>query len=131
MALFFCFPRVTKIFPWKICSINVSKILILKSKVSKCGRRIKEGSTVPVSICTTVGHIQTSPATHLQQNEKLIPRVWLGNLSSDEMKQRLEDVERASKNEFRLYRGSYLEDILKQVSSSGTFSVLVQFYLFR
>ena len=55
-------------------------------KVGKCDRRIKEGSKIPVSICTTVGHIQTKPATFFQKNEILSPKNWLGKSSMEDVK---------------------------------------------
>ena len=55
-------------------------------KVGKCGRCIKEGSKIPVSICATVGHIQTKPATFFQNDEKLSPKNWLGKSSMEDVK---------------------------------------------
>ena len=57
---------------------NVFNRIDNNQKIRKCGRRIKEGSKIPVSKCTTVGHIQTKPATFFQNDEKLSPKNWLG-----------------------------------------------------
>ena len=64
-------------------------------KVGKCNHYIKEGSKIPVSICTTVAHIQTKPATFFQNNKKLSPKNWLGKSSMEVVKQwifELEDI---------------------------------------
>ena len=70
-------------------------------KVGKCGRRIKEGSKIPVSICTTVGHIQTKPATFFQNDEKLSPKNWLGKSSMEDIKQWIIQLEDKSRHKFR------------------------------
>ena len=54
-------------------------------KVGKCGRRIKEGSKVAISICTTVGHIKPNPECYLQREQEFAPENWLGKLASNEL----------------------------------------------
>ena len=43
-------------------------------KKSICTWKIRQGSTIPLSICTTLGHILTQPPTLLQNEELLMPR---------------------------------------------------------
>ena len=57
---------------------NVLNTINNNQKVEKCGRRIKEGSNIPVSICTTVDHIQTKPVTFFQNEKRLSHKNWLG-----------------------------------------------------
>ena len=54
-------------------------------KVGKCGRRIKEGSKVAISICTTVRHIKPKPECYLQREQEFVPENWLGKLASNEL----------------------------------------------
>ena len=43
-------------------------------KVGKCGRRIKEGSKVAISVCTTVGHIKPNPECFFTERTTVCPR---------------------------------------------------------
>ena len=65
---------------------NVLNTIDNNQKVGKCGRRIKEGSNIPVSICTTVDHIQTKPVTFFQNEKRLSPKNWLGKSSMEDAK---------------------------------------------
>ena len=42
---------------------NIINTIDNNQKVGKCWRTIKEGSKIPISICTTVGHIIVKPET--------------------------------------------------------------------
>ena len=53
-------------------------------KVEKCGRTIKEGSKMAISICTTVGHIKPNPECFSQGEQEFAPKNWLGKLASNE-----------------------------------------------
>ena len=61
------------------CKANSDVINIINNnqKVGKCGRRVKEGGKVPISICTTLGHINVKPESGLQKDELLVPKNWL------------------------------------------------------
>ena len=62
---------------------DVINIIDNNQKVGKCGRRIKEGSKVAISICTTVGHINLE--CYLQREQEFAPENWLGKLASNEL----------------------------------------------
>ena len=72
-----------------ICCFNkvmlMSSIIDNNQKVGKCGRRIKEGSKVAISICTTVGHIKPNPKCYLQREQEFAPENWLGKLASNKL----------------------------------------------
>ena len=84
-------------------------------KVGKCGWRTKEGSKIPISISTTVGHIQTKPATDLQDNPQLSPENWLNKLSSNNILEKVNTLESNSLNVFRLYQGKYITSIIDEI----------------
>ena len=64
-----------------------------------CTWRICEGSTVPLSICTTVGHIIPQPVTSLQCKENLMPCYWLYKKSLKDILISIEQLENLAKNE--------------------------------
>ena len=99
------------------CSINTDIINTVDNnqKVGKCRRRIKEGSKIPISICTTVGHIETKPATDLQYNPQLSPENWLNKLSPNNNLEKVNTLESNSLNIFRLYRGKYITSIIDEI----------------
>ena len=63
----------------------MSSILLTTIKKRKCGRRIKEGSKVAISIFTTVGHIKLYPDCYVQREQEFAPENWLGKLASNEL----------------------------------------------
>ena len=46
-------------------------------KVGICTWKIREGLTVPLSICTTLGHLLPQPPTYYQNDQNLMPKNWL------------------------------------------------------
>ena len=70
---------------------------------------------MPVSICTSVGHIQTKPATFFQKDEKLSPKNWLGKSSMEDVKQWIFQLGDKSRHKFRAYRSIDIAEILKEV----------------
>ena len=84
--------------------------------IIKCGHRIKERSKIPVSICSTVSHIITKPATDLHQKAEFSPSSWLGQRSTDEIVEKINSLEESANNLFRQYRGTYISDVIGEVS---------------
>ena len=84
-------------------------------KVGKCGRRVKEGGKVPISICTTLGHINVKPESGLQKDELLVPKNWLSTMEKTEIKKRIDLLEEKATADFRLYRGSYIFEMLNKI----------------
>ena len=84
-------------------------------KVGKCGRTIKEGSKIPISICTTVGHIIVKPETQFQQMHQLSPECWLGKISPNEIAEKIKLLESDASNLFRQYRGKFISEMINEV----------------
>ena len=99
------------------CPINTDIINTVDNnqKVGKCGRRIKEGSKIPISICTRVGYIETKPANDLQYNPQLSPENWLNKLSPNNNLEKVNTLESNSLNIFRLYQGKYITSIIDEI----------------
>lgn len=72
------------------CKTNSDVINTINNnqKVGKCGRRVKEGGKVPISICTTLGHINVKPESGLQKDELLVPKNWLSTMEKTEIKKK-------------------------------------------
>ena len=69
-----------------------------------------------MSVCTTVGHIITQSETYLQFKDNLIPRVWQNKLTRHQIMERI-DGEEAYKQEFRQYRVTFIDHIIRRVVS--------------
>ena len=89
-------------------------------KVGKCGRRVKEGEKVPISTCTTIGHINVKPESGLQKDELLVPKNWLSTMEKTEIKRRIDLLEEKATADFRLYRGSYIFEMLNKIVKEQT-----------
>ena len=70
--------------------------------------RIKEGSKVPTSICTTIYHIVPQPTTTFQEDDLLVPLEWLDMTKLEEILVKVETLEHSAVTEFCKYRGSYM-----------------------
>ena len=81
-------------------------------KVGHTSGRIKENSTVPVSVCTSTTYIEPSNPSNIQQNHT--NDSWLDwsaiNVAA------VEQLEERALNDFRSYRKDYIEEVLSQVS---------------
>ena len=84
-------------------------------KVGIHSGRIKEGSKVPISICTSVCHIVPKPDTFLQYNFSLGPQNWRKKDSLPATLEKVELFEQKAINEFQRYRGLFIEVILASV----------------
>ena len=84
-------------------------------KVGMCTWKIREGSTVPLSICTTLGHILPQPPTSMQNKEFLMPRYWLDKEPIDKILVQVEALEKQALEEFRNYRDCYVREVIVQV----------------
>ena len=94
---------------------DVENTIDNNQKVGKHSGRIREGSKVPISICTTVGHIVPKPETNLQNDESLMPKNWLDAEPLAETMRKVETFEQECLKEFRLYRGAFIKEGLKNV----------------
>ena len=94
---------------------DVENTINNNQKVGKHSGRIKEGSKVPISICTTVGHIVPKPETNLQNDESLMPKNWLDAEPLVETMKKVETSKQECLKEFRLYRGAFIKGGLKKV----------------
>ena len=83
-------------------------------KVGHSSGRIREGSKVPISICTTVGYLQPDPVTYLQANDALAPKHWLRTVTEEDIKL-LGETEAKYYNVFRKYRTNYINDVIRNV----------------
>lgn len=97
-------------------SNDVENTIDNNQKVGKHLGRIREGSKVPTSICTTVGYIVPKPETNLQNDESLMPKNWLDAEPIAEMIKKAKQMERGCLKEFRLYRGAFITEGLKNVA---------------
>ena len=86
-----------------------------KNKVGIHSGQIKEGSKVPISICTSMCHIVHKPDTFSQYNSSLDPQVWRKKDSLPVILEKLELFEQQAINEFQRYRGLFIEEILASV----------------
>ena len=77
--------------------------------------RIKEGSKVPISICTSMCHIVPKPDIFLQYNPSLGPQNWRKRDSLPAILEKVELFEQKAINEFQRYRGLFIEEILASV----------------
>ena len=74
-------------------------------------------SKVPVDICTTLSYIQPTEVTLLQYDESLKPEKWQKR-DADTITELVRDMkseEMSSKEEFRHYRESYIDEIIDRV----------------
>ena len=78
---------------------------------------IKEGSKVPLSICTTMCHILPQPTTEIQYNPNLSPENWINKSSSNDIIEKVALLEKQSLKEFQRYKGLFVEETLKIVLS--------------
>ena len=70
-------------------------------KVGHHSGRIREGSSVPMSICTSVSHISPPIKSMLQYSDTLKPSVWLNQTPLNECLKLVEELEEKMINIFR------------------------------
>ena len=107
----------SKVDPISCPSEDIHNTIGNNQKVGMCTWRIREGSTIPLSICTVVGHIIPQPATSLQCKENLMPRYWLYKKPLKDILICVEELENLARNEFRNYRGAYIRKSLKIIQN--------------
>ena len=74
--------------------------------------RVKEGSKVPLSICTSMCHLVAQPKTFLQYDNSFDPSNWRGQYSKLELMKRVDKLEKDCITEFQRYRGQFIEKII-------------------
>ena len=95
--------------------VDVHNTFDNNQKVGKHSGRIYEGSKVPVSVCTTVGHITTPYESFMQFDDSLHPKLWLNTMPLDAILKEVERLEALYKYEFRMYRGGYINEVIQHV----------------
>lgn len=84
-------------------------------KVGFSSGRIREGSKVPVSICTATTFIEPQPPTNLQQKDDFTNDKWLSDKNNIGIK--VKAIEDEAMAEFRLYRSSYIDEYLQKLTN--------------
>ena len=84
-------------------------------KVGVHSGRIKEGSKVPLSICTSMCHIVRQPKTFLQYDSSLSPAKWWGKSSVQQLLEKVHILEKDYITEFQRYRGQFIEEMIECV----------------
>ncbi len=82
-------------------------------KVGFSSGRIREGSTVPFSICTSMTYIEPQPPTAVQQNSDFTNDKWLNDITH--ITARLKTLEEEAMQEFRRYRSSFIDEHIKHL----------------
>ena len=99
-----------------ICPIgDVINVFDNNQKVGKHSGRIREGSSVPQSVCTAVTHIVPHPVTRLQSDPSLHPSHYLSKSDIKDVLHRVGKSEQKHIDFFRKYRGQYIEEKLREV----------------
>ena len=80
-------------------------------KVGVHSGRIKKGSKVPLSICTSMCHIVPQPKTFLQYDPSLSPATWRGKSSVQELLEKVQILEKDYISECQRYRGQFKNGI--------------------
>ena len=83
-------------------------------KVGRSTTRIKEGSAIPMSICTSVSFIQSHGARDLQNNMGLMKSQWQPLFPEEEMR-KVNDLEEEYLGTFRNYRADTMKSSLVRV----------------
>ena len=83
-------------------------------KVSKSSGRIREGSTVPVGICTAVSFIKPGFDTHLMADENLKPEKWMQAPNADTLES-IRNQEAHDTEFFSVQRENFISNELSTV----------------
>ncbi len=81
-------------------------------KVGFTSGRIREGSTIPMSICTSTTYLEPQSATNLQQNDTFTNDKWL--IDQSDLSSKLQTLEEAT-GEFQNYDCLFIDEHIKYV----------------
>ena len=81
-------------------------------KIGMHSGRIREGSKVPLSICTSMCQIVLQSKTFLQHDNSFNPSNWHSQYSKSELMKRADKLEKDCITEFQRYRGQFIEEII-------------------
>ena len=95
--------------------VDVHHAIDNNQKIGRHSGRISEGSSVPMSICTSVSHILPSIPSYLQYDAALKHSNWLGTGEIMDNLALVEELEGSLLNVFRSYRGAFFEEICQEV----------------
>ena len=84
-------------------------------KVSIHSGHIREGSKVPVSVCTSMCHIVPQPKMYLQYSDSLNPENWRNLTPSNKLLKKVKELKNSCVTEFQRYRGLFIEEMIKFV----------------
>ena len=115
---------VSKVDPISCPSGDIHNTVDNNQKVGICTWRIREGSTVPLSICTTDSHIIPQPVTSLQYKENLMSRYWLYKNWLKDILICTEELENLARNEFCDYRSAYIQESIKIIQNELSDSLI-------
>ena len=87
-------------------------------KVGHTSGKIREGSCVPVSICTALTYIEPQHVSSVQQNEEFTNDKWYDPITiTPIIAQKISEQEQKHQTAFREYRTQYIDETLKLVLS--------------
>ena len=101
--------------PLQCTSADVFNTIDNNQNVGIHSGEIKEGSKVPISICTSMCHIVPKADIFLQYNSSLGPQNWRKKDSLPAILEKVGLFEQKAINEFQRYRGLFIEEILVSV----------------
>ena len=84
-------------------------------KVGIHSGRIREGSKVPVSVCTSMCHIVPQLKTCLQYSDSLNLENWRNCPPITELLKKVKELENSCVTEFQRYRGLFIEEMIECV----------------
>jgi hypothetical protein len=82
-------------------------------KVGHTSGRIREGSSIPMSICTAVTYITPNSESTIQQTSDLCNNNWLDY--GTKPVEKIQFLEKQSTSVFRRYRATFEEEIINEV----------------
>ena len=85
-------------------------------KVAKSSGRIREGSTVPVEICTAISYVEPGFKSEIMCKDNLSPQTWKSAPSTDIM-DKLNNSEESQKKHFASHRNKYICEKLREVQA--------------
>lgn len=94
---------------------DVINVFDNNQKVGKHSGRIREGSSVPQSVCTAVTHIVPKPDTFLQNDISLHPSRYLKKDTIGDILEKVSHSEKIATEYFRQYRGTYINEKITEV----------------
>ncbi len=82
-------------------------------KVGRSSGRLKEGGSVPLSVCTSLSYITPVPHTELQTKAELKPSVWSTGISEEVLSKVSEEEEKFVRM-FSLYKHEFIGETINQ-----------------